>query len=168
MHSPITNQEKRRSERLRRQMMDLRAELNPPSGRETLRLNRVQSECRQRLVEGTIVTLDHDRQKGNNLALKVETVGKLRPDECRAIQPGAVQPRMGLLWAELTPPQRKALRKYRAGKKRERELALHLRQLRLEGEREEARSELKIAIDAGDQMSVRYWRKRLHSLNQRG
>ena len=166
--SPQNNQQKRRSERLRRQVLDLRAALCPSSDRETLRLNRVQSEDRQRLAEGTIVTLDPHKQRGNNIALRVETVGKLRPGECLAVQPGEVNPDFSLTWADLTPPQRKALRKYRAGKKRERELALTQRQLRLDGERAEARSELKSAVERGDMSSIRYWRNRLDRLNQRG
>jgi hypothetical protein len=93
-----------------------------------------------------------------------EKTGKLRPDECRAVQPSNLEPRYGLLWADLTPHQRRALRKYRAGKKQEREMALTLRQLKQEGCKDEAARELNAAIKMGDAQAVAYWRGRLAQL----
>jgi hypothetical protein len=103
------------------------------------------------------------RKLGLNDIRKEET-GKLRPDECRAVQPSSPEPQYNLLWADLTPHQRRALRKYRAGKKQEREMALALRQLKAEGCRGEATRELNAAIKMGDSQAVAYWRGRLAQL----
>ena len=156
---------KRRAKLDRAQLLSLRAALCPSSGREKLSLNSVQRKMRSELERGyRIRTAPGTRKLGLN-DIVTEKTGKLRPDECRAVQPSSLEPKYGLLWADLTPPQRKALRKYRAGKKRERELALALKQLKQEGCREEAIRELNIAIKMGDQTAIRYWRQRLSKLS---
>lgn len=151
--------EKRRAKLDRAQLLSLRSALCPSSGREKLCLNSVQRQMRQGLERGYIF-----REQFRSGEIEAKPMGKLRPDECRAVQPSAVEPRYGLLWADLTPHQRKALRKYRAGKKRERELALALRQLKTEGCREEATRNLNLALKHGDHSAIRYWRQRLDRL----
>lgn len=163
-----TTQEKRRAKLDRAALLSLRAALCPDSGREKLSLNSVQSHNRDRLQRGKVVAYAGESASAYGKSMlgriEMEKVGKLRPDECRAVQPAAIEPKYGLLWADLTPPQRKALRKYRAGKKKERDLALALKQLKQEGCREEATRNLNIAIKHGDQQAIRYWRQRLDRL----
>ncbi len=161
-----TTAEKRRAKLDRAQLLSLRAALCPPSGREKLSLNSVQRQCRADLRRGTTVELATGR--GNKMlqihGLEVVRHGRLSKAECLAVQPANPEPKFGLLWADLTPHQRKALRKYRAGKRKERELALALKQLKSEGCREEATRNLNIAIKHGDQQAIRYWRQRLDRL----
>ena len=160
----MTTAEKRRAKLDRAALLSLRAALCPSSGREVLKLNNVQRQMRSELERGyRIRTVPGHHKLGLN-DIATEKTGKLRPDECRAVQPASPEPRYNLLWADLTPPQRKALRKYRAGKKRERELALALRQLKQEGCREEALRNLNHAIKHGDQTAIRYCRQRLDKL----
>jgi len=158
-YSVATTAEKRRAKLDRAQLLSLRAALCPDSGRERLGLNSVQRHLRQSLERGYIT---HEQYRSGKI--EVKTMGKLRPDECRAVQPANPEPRYGLLWADLTPHQRRALRKYRAGKKKERELALALRQMKSDGCKDEATRNLNQAIKAGDQSAMRYWRRRLDEL----
>jgi|GEM_PF-4768077 len=163
-----TTAEKRRAKLDRAQLLSLRAALCPDSGREKLTLNSVQSYNRERLQRGKVVAYVGATASAYGKSMlgriDIEKVGKLRPDECRAVQPSATEPRYGLLWADLTPHQRRALRKYRAGKKQEREMALALKQLKAEGCREEATRELNQALRMGDAQAVAYWRGRLAQL----
>lgn len=162
-----TTQEKRRAKLDRAQLLSLRAALCPDSGRERLCLSDSQRECRERLQRGkflTFVGLVQHKGQPVTRKYKLELHGKLCPDECRAVQPSSVEPALDLLWADLTPHQRRALRKYRAGKKREREIALALRQLKKEGCRDEATRELNQAIKLGDHAAAAYWRRRLGQL----
>ena len=165
----MTTAEKRRAKLDRAALLSLRAALCPDSGREKLSLNSVQSHNRDRLQRGKVVAYVGESASAYGKSMmgriEMEKVGKLKPDECRAVQPSAVEPKYNLLWADLTPPQRKALRKYRAGKKRERELALALKQLKAEGCREEATRNLNHSIKHGDQTAIKYWRQRLAKLN---
>ena len=163
----MTTQEKRRAKLDRAALLSLRAALCPDSGREKLSLNCVQRQLRADLKRGTTVELAAGR--GNKMRqlhdLEVVRHGRLNRAECRAVQPSTLEPRYGLLWADLTPPQRKALRKYRAGKKKERELSLALKQLKAEGCREEATRNLNQAIKHGDAQAASYWRGRLAKLS---
>lgn len=160
-----TTAEKRRAKLDRAQLLSLRAALCPSSGREKLGLNCVQRQMRSELERGyRIRAASMGRHKLGLSDIRKEKTGKLRPDECRAVQPSAVEPQYNLLWADLTPTQRKALRKYRAGKKRERELALALKQLKQEGCRDEATRNLNAAIKLGDTTAIKYWRQRLDRL----
>lgn len=161
-----TTAEKRKARLDRAALLSLRAALCPSSGREKLSLNSVQRQMRSELERGyRIRAASVGRHKLGLNDIVTEKTGKLRPDECRAVQPSSPEPQYNLLWADLTPPQRKALRKYRAGKKRERELALALRQLKTEGCREEALRNLNHAIKHGDQTAIKYWRQRLAKLS---
>jgi len=160
-----TTAEKRRAKLDRAQLLSLRAALCPSSGREKLGLNCVQRQMRSELERGyRIRAASTGRHKLGLNDIVTEKTGKLRPDECRAVQPANPEPRYGLLWADLTPHQRRALRKYRAGKKKERELALALRQMKSDGCKDEATRNLNQAIKAGDQSAMRYWRRRLDEL----
>jgi len=163
-----TTAEKRRAKLDRAQLLSLRAALCPSSGREKLSLNCVQSHNRDRLQRGKVVAYVGESASAYGKSMlgriEMEKVGKLRPDECRAVQPANPEPKYNLLWADLTPHQRKQLRKYRAGKKQERDMALALRQLKAEGCRDEATRELNAAIKMGDSQAVAYWRGRLAQL----
>lgn len=162
-----TTQEKRRAKLDRQALFSLRAALCPESGREKLGLTDSQREHRDRLQRGkshTFVGLVQRNGQPITRKYKTELHGKLAADECRAVQPAVVEPALDLLWADLTPHQRKALRKYRAGKKREREIALALRQMRQDGCRGEAARELNAAIKLGDHAAAAYWRRRLAQL----
>ncbi len=164
----MTTADKRRAKLDRAALLSLRAALCPDSGRERLSLNSVQSHNRDRLHRGKVVAYVGESASAYGKSMlgriEMEKVGKLRQDECRAVQPSNPEPRYGLLWADLTPHQRRALRKYRAGKKKERELALALRQMKSEGCKDEATRNLNQAIKAGDQSAIRYWRRRLDEL----
>jgi hypothetical protein len=155
----MTTAEKRRAKLDRAALLSLRAALCPSSGRERLGLNCVQRHLRQGLERGFLI-----REQYRSGKIEAKPVGKLRPDECRAVQPSSPEPKYGLLWADLTPHQRRALRKYRAGKKKERELALALRQMKSEGCKDEATRNLNQAIKLGDAQAASYWRKRLDRL----
>lgn len=161
-----TTAEKRAKRLARHKLAALVTIMAPPSGRETLKLNDVQSRRRADLRRGTTVELATGRGNGMYQLCDLEVVrhGKLNRAECRAVQPAAVEPEYGLLWADLTPVQRKALRKYRAGKKRERELAVAARQMRREGEIAEARRHLQTALAAAESTSIDYWHKRIVTL----
>jgi len=160
-----TTQDKRQAKLDRAALLSLRAALCPSSGREKLSLNCVQRQMRSELERGyRIRAASTGRHKLGLNDIVTEKTGKLRPDECRAVQPSNLEPRYGLLWADLTPHQRRALRKYRAGKKQEREMALPLRQLKQEGCKDEAARELNAAIKMGDAQAVAYWRGRLAQL----
>lgn len=164
----MTTAEKRAAKLDRAQLLALRAALCPSSGRERLSLNSVQSDRRNRLQRGRVIAYagDNATKYGKSMLGRIETqtVGKLRPDECRAVQPSAIEPQYGLLWADLTPPQRKALRKYRAGKKREREIALVMKQMKREGLIAEAQQQLAHCLSVPDAEGVKYWQKRIAAL----
>lgn len=163
-----TTADKRAARLQRGTLLALRNLLTPDTGREKLSLNAVQRQLRNDLERGYRIR-SHTDHSGKRLILgqvEKQRVGKLRPDECRAVQPAAVEPEYGLLFADLTPTQRRQLRKYRAGKRRERDLAVAHKQLKREGEIAEAQRHLRSALKAADATSIQYWQRRLDVLTK--